>query len=633
MTSSWRKPRLGLRGKLILFILVIGTVPIVVGLSVVYIKGTAELQAVIGGSFEALAKDGTLKLDGEIHREINIIRQVAKQIASDPGLRNSLENLEKGEGPLSERPAPPTWPRFGEMEYAREALTASWVTGPDPRAGGNKERKSNDPTGLPNSVVSGFRQGSTEDIRTFEISTPIKHPVEQRVVGWLHRTYDAKKFFDPLIFPIRFGETGHVMIIDNLGTVISCPLLPTGSRIADQPLIAQVTGPNAGWVQASSDGHGGQKISLIGHAPLVGVNRYLSGGVSWHAFAWQASHEVFAPAKSLQVGVLLAAVLAIGLLGIFGYYASSGIVNPIRRLREEAARIANGDLDRTLDIQTHDEIEELADQFNEMRIQLRHLITTLEEKVKERTKSLEDTQAEKDRIVDRLIQTQKLAAMGTMVSGIAHEINNPLYIIMGMAETIRDEEDLSQCKIHVNDIIKYTKHIADIVTNLAGYVRPTLDHDLEDVDLNAALEDAVLMAKRSLLCDKLEIKESLRPVPKIYARPEEIQQAFFNIIRNGIQAMKGTGTLGLESYQKGDQVGVRIRDTGPGISRENIGMIFDPFFTTKGPDEGTGLGLYIVHQIVTKYGGTVTVESWPGHRTVFTIQFPAGEKNQKEASL
>jgi C4-dicarboxylate-specific signal transduction histidine kinase len=252
---------------------------------------------------------------------------------------------------------------------------------------------------------------------------------------------------------------------------------------------------------------------------------------------------------------------------------------------------------------------------------------SLEGKVEERTRELKDTQAEKDRVVQQLIQAEKMAAIGTMASGIGHEINNPLYAILGMAEAIRDEEDISRCRGYGRDIIKQSRRIAEIVRNLSGYVRPAAEHDLEPVDVNETLSEAVSMARRSLLSDHVEIRENLMPVSRLSAKSEEIQQAFFNVIRNGMQAMKGRGILEITSRQEGNRVWIRIRDTGVGIPAEHLGKIYDPFFTTKGPDEGEGLGLYIVQQIVNKYAGTITLESKEGRGTVCTIQFPVGEKN------
>jgi two-component system sensor kinase FixL len=225
----------------------------------------------------------------------------------------------------------------------------------------------------------------------------------------------------------------------------------------------------------------------------------------------------------------------------------------------------------------------------------------------------------------RLIQAEKVAAIGTMTSGIGHEINNPLYAILGRAEAVCDETDMAQCRRHGQEIIKHSKRIAAIVKDLAGYVRPGAERDLEVVDVNEQLCEAVSMAGRELLSDHIEITKNLAPVASVLAKPEEIRQVFFNVIRNGIQAIDDKGLMEIESWQDGARILVRIRDSGAGIPKDQLVKVFDPFFTTKGPDQGQGLGLYIVKQIVEKYEGTITLESQEGAGTVCCLELPVAE--------
>lgn len=253
---------------------------------------------------------------------------------------------------------------------------------------------------------------------------------------------------------------------------------------------------------------------------------------------------------------------------------------------------------------------------------LHHHEEHLEELVTERTRELHEVQAEKERVMEKLIQTEKMAAIGTLVSGIGHEINNPLYIILGMAEAIVDEKNITVCREYSEDIIKHCRQIAETVKDLSRYAQPSGTHDLQRVNLNEAISAAVIVAKRSLHSDTIEIKQSGNPVAEILAKSEEIQQVLFNIIRNGMQAMNGKGLLEISANQKNDQVRIKIQDHGSGMPVQNLGKIFDPFFTTKEPDEGEGLGLYITQQIVQKYDGTISVESQEGVGTTVTIQFP-----------
>ena len=250
----------------------------------------------------------------------------------------------------------------------------------------------------------------------------------------------------------------------------------------------------------------------------------------------------------------------------------------------------------------------------------------LEELVEERTGELREAQIETESVMEKLIQSEKLAAIGTLVSGIGHEINNPLYLILGMGEAIRDEEDHALCREYGEDIVKHCRRIKEIVRNLSQYARPGAGHDLQRVDLNEATSAAVLAAKRSLGSDRIEIRQNASPVPAILAKAEEIQQVLFNIIRNGIQACGEQGTIEIETSHRDGRASVRIRDSGAGIPLSDVKKIFDPFFTTKGPEHGEGLGLYIVQQIVTKYGGIIDVVSDGGTGTTFSVQFPVADQ-------
>jgi signal transduction histidine kinase len=607
-TSPIERRRLGLRGKLILAIFAAGSIPIGVGLWVAYDRGNSQLQAVIGDSFKALAMNSASKVDAEIQRVIAINRALAAEAAVDPELRGTLLDSGDPAGGILQV----SWPALASEDQADWLLRSSWVTG----TGGVDEARA--------VRLSGLSLDSGQQRFLIRISSPVEDADRGTPIGWLHREYDVKNLLDPLVYPVRFGNTGHVMIVDKMGAIVSCPLLRTGSTISDQALVARVADDKEGWITAYNDGHGSRTFSIIGHAPLGGVNASLEPGAGWYMFVWQDSSEIFAPTRSLLTGVELAGLLAIGLLGVLGIYASSRIVKPIRRLRQAAARIAGGDLNRIPDIETGDEIEDLAHELDDMRVQLRQHIGTLEDKVEERTRELEDAQAEKDRIVEHLIQSEKMAAMGTMASGIGHEINNPLYAILGRAEAIRDEHDIDRCRGYGRDIIEYAKHIGEIVKDLSGYVRPGTQHERELVDVNEKLGEAVSMVEQSLLGDAVEFTQRLAPVPGIAAKPEEVRQVFFNVIRNGVQAMGEKGAIDIETRIDDGWVTVSIRDTGPGISRDHQRKIFDPFFTTKGPDEGEGLGLFIVQQIVSKYDGEITVDSESGVGTVFNIRFPAG---------
>ena len=248
----------------------------------------------------------------------------------------------------------------------------------------------------------------------------------------------------------------------------------------------------------------------------------------------------------------------------------------------------------------------------------------LEELVTERTRELHEAQQEKERVLDQLIQAEKMTAVGTLVSGIGHEINNPLYVLFAAAEALSDENDITQCRAYGQEILKQAKNIAETVKNLSRYAQPGSRHDLQHVDITVLVTDAVHLAQSTLRGDQIDFRITADAVPKILAKPEEIQQVLFNIVRNAIQAIAGKGQIEIHTKQEGIWVTVRIQDNGAGIPDEHLKRVFDPFFTTKGPDEGEGLGLYIVRQIVTSYQGTIDVEN-AGGGALFVIRFPVAD--------
>ncbi|TAJ25597.1 MAG: PAS domain S-box protein [Nitrospirae bacterium] len=227
---------------------------------------------------------------------------------------------------------------------------------------------------------------------------------------------------------------------------------------------------------------------------------------------------------------------------------------------------------------------------------------------------------ERKQIQDQLIQTEKLASLGTLVSGIAHEINNPVQGILGMAEIIQEEHDPEKVREYARDIAAYSKHVATIVRDFACYARASAHDDATALDLGERMTEAVKMVRRCPQFGRIDVVTAFQATPTIQARRTEIDQVFVNLISNAVQAMDGAGRLTLATRMEGTMVIASVADTGCGIPQHLLSKIFDPFFTTKDPGKGTGLGLSVVYKIVTKYGGAIGVESTEGHGTTFTVR-------------
>ncbi len=229
----------------------------------------------------------------------------------------------------------------------------------------------------------------------------------------------------------------------------------------------------------------------------------------------------------------------------------------------------------------------------------------------------------------QLIQTEKMASLGQLAAGIAHELNNPLGTITMFAHIIRkqltDNEKLSG---DIDLIVKEAERAAKIVKDLLSFSRETkVKPGL--VNINNVIEEALSLLVHQSLFDNIKIDKKLDPsVPTIFADADLLKQVVFNIILNGAQAMDGDGVLTLtsKSKEKGEGVEIQISDTGKGISKQHLSKLFDPFFTTK--EKGTGLGLAIAYGIVSKHKGNIHVKSELGKGTTFTITLPVLSKDQ-----
>ena len=224
---------------------------------------------------------------------------------------------------------------------------------------------------------------------------------------------------------------------------------------------------------------------------------------------------------------------------------------------------------------------------------------------------------------EELIQSEKLAGIGTLVSGIAHEINNPLGGILGTADLILSAPPGEDPHItgYVEDIIRYAQNAADVIRELMVYSRKDRPQ-IEAVKIPELVETALKMAQRGMDFKQIRVARAFDECPPLEANRTELQQVFLNLIINAVQAMDTRGELSLKIKNRSPGIVISVSDTGKGIVAEDQDKIFNPFYTTKDPGAGTGLGLSIVHQIVTKLGGRISFESRIGRGSSFMVHLP-----------
>ena len=322
--------------------------------------------------------------------------------------------------------------------------------------------------------------------------------------------------------------------------------------------------------------------------------------------------------------ILLASLCVVFLLVIL-YFATSRITNPLQKMVIATQEIAKGDLTHQVEVNSRDEIGYLADSFNKMTANLKtanqKLIEwgrTLEKKVEERTRELREMQA-------HLIQSEKLASLGKLAAGIAHEINNPLGGILIYSHLLL--EDTSKKSAHYENlkkIVKETSRCKDIVKGLLEFARPK-EPEMSWINLNDVVDRSMAIVEGQALFQNIKInKKYASSLPKIVADGSQLQQVFMNIIINAAEAMDGKGTLSLSTSMDtdGTHIEAKITDTGHGIKEEDKKRLFEPFFSTKEVGKGTGLGLAISYSIIQKHLGTIEVESQEGKGSTFTVKLP-----------
>ncbi len=223
-----------------------------------------------------------------------------------------------------------------------------------------------------------------------------------------------------------------------------------------------------------------------------------------------------------------------------------------------------------------------------------------------------------------LFHAEKLAGIGSFASGIAHDINNPLQLIMGLAENLAEEQDLNSVHKQAREIVEAVQRTSAICRDLTRYARRTSARDDTVVSVNGRLDEALKIARYAASFHDISVKKTYHEGAEIRGNPDELLHTFVNLITNAVHAMdNGGGVLTVATEKADGAVIVRIGDTGCGIHPEIVGQVFEPFFTTKEPGKGTGLGLYNAKTIVTKMHGTISVQSLIDRGTSFIMSFPA----------
>ena len=399
------------------------------------------------------------------------------------------------------------------------------------------------------------------------------------------------------IYKKRDMDFLYLMVLDERGRVISHNDFREYGKTYSDPITKKALSSERTLVQEFYDRETGYRALDFATPLSIGKKRWgtLKFGISLEG----VEHEM---ADMIQ-RILIMTVLFLAGGFVIILVLSRRFIRPITELARTMERAGGENLDVKVEIKGRDELALLGESFNRMI-----------ERIKEANQELKRTH-------EKLLQSEKLASIGILASGVAHEINNPLGGLFNCVQMLEEMGDNKDFRMKYLSLLRDgLNRIENTVGKLLWMARSsTREPDI--IELKTALKDIYSFVEYRVKNANIEYHEEIEDGMTIIMDPHDLQQILINLMINAIQAMPGGGHLTIRGYSEDSLKIIEVSDTGTGIDEENIGKVFDPFFTTKQPGEGTGLGLWLTYEIVKNYNGEIRVESKPGEGTIFRLIF------------
>lgn len=446
--------------------------------------------------------------------------------------------------------------------------------------------------------------------RTGEVTAAISAPIYQgtKLVGVIAGCIFPKNHSMGGIEGIRIGKSGYAYIVDAQGNIIVHPqkekLLENFSA---NPAVQQLLKKREGVIEFLNQ----ESLAVLAaFAPIQETG--------WGVVVRQPTSESYAYADHMLYFLTLVFFLSLAGALLIGVYMAKQIARPVTILVEGVRQVAEGRLDLKVPSVSRDEMGELAGAFNDMTAKLKR---NTEETARAHQQVLQTQK--------QLAQSEKMAAIGQLAAGLAHEIYNPLNVISGFSDFLLEKPASDeQRKQHLEDISRETSRCQKLVAELLHFAKPK-EPERVPSDVNQLVSETLTLLQSQAKSQGIDVEPRLsKDIPVLALDRDQIKQVVLNLFLNACQAMPEGGKLIVETSRVNGRMEIAVKDTGVGIKEENLGNIFNPFFTTK--EHGTGLGLALSYAMVERHGGTIRVDSRPGEGSTFTVSLPViGASNGK----
>jgi signal transduction histidine kinase len=339
------------------------------------------------------------------------------------------------------------------------------------------------------------------------------------------------------------------------------------------------------------------------------------------------AETAYAPIAAMRRGVLLASAAVLALVLAASFLLGRAAVAGLARIESAARALGAGELAVRLPVRGADEVAQVSRTFNAMAEELQRSREKLERWNEELQAEVEARTAELRTAQAHLVEAQKLAAIGQLGAGVAHEINNPLTSILGYAQLLAESAPKGSADRELLEQIEaQARRCRDITWSLQRFSEQEAEPRPRELDASEVVRDALSLVRTQLLGSGIPLAVDLpAPGPRVRGDPGHLAQVVLALLSNARTACAGKAgaEVRVSVGEEGGEVRIAVRDGGKGIAPEHLPRIFEPFFTTKDVWSNVGLGLSVAYRIVTEHGGRIQVESAPGQGSTFTVSLPA----------